>query len=71
MVESFIGFGAKNVTIEYSVDGAAWTTLGDFEFAQAPGTAGYTPNTTVDLAGVVAKYVKLTIKSNWGGMVTQ
>ena len=26
---------------------------------------------TVDLGGVVAKYVKLTIKSNWGGLLPQ
>ena len=36
----FIGFGAKNVTIEYSADGATWTTLaGVPEFAQATGSA--------------------------------
>ena len=28
----------------------------------------YTANTTVSLGGVVAKYVKLTINSTWGGM---
>ena len=37
MIESFVGFGAKNVTIEYSVDGGTWTALaGVPEFAQAP-----------------------------------
>jgi hypothetical protein len=71
MVEPFVGFGAKGVTIAYSVDGAAWTTLGDFEFARASGSADYTANTTVDLAGVVAEYVKLTINSNWGGVAAQ
>jgi len=71
MVEPFVGFGAKSVTIAYSSDGADWTTLGDFEFAQATGSADYTANTTVDLAGVVARYVKLTINSNWGGVAAQ
>ena len=38
MIESFVGFGAKTVTIEYSVDGVTWTALaGVPEFAQAPG----------------------------------
>ncbi len=70
-VESFIGFGAKDVTVEYSLDGAEWSTLGDVELAQAPGSVGYTPDTAVDMAGVRAKFVRLTITSNWGGIVTQ
>ena len=38
------------------------------EFAKAPGAAGYAANTTVDLGGVEAKFVKLTINANWGGV---
>jgi hypothetical protein len=38
------------------------------EFARAPGAADYAANTTVSL-GVDAKFVKLTINSNWGGGV--
>jgi hypothetical protein len=71
LLESFIGFGAKNVTVEYSADGAAWTKLGDFEFARGTAAAGYTANTKVSFGGVMAKYVKLTISSNWGNMVKQ
>ena len=60
-IEPVVGFGLKNVTIEYSTDGSDWTQLGDtFEFAQGPGLAGYTPNTTIDFGGLVAKYVKIT-----------
>ncbi len=67
VVEPFVGFGAKSVKIEYSLDGAAWTELaGVPEFAQASGMPTYTHNTTVSLAGVVAQYVKLTINSPWG-----
>jgi len=69
LVESIIGFGAKSVTIEYSTDGTTWTALANVpEFAQAPGTAGYAANTTVNLGGVMAKYVKLTINRTWGGI---
>jgi regulation of enolase protein 1 (concanavalin A-like superfamily) len=71
LIESFIGFGAKKVTIEYSTDGTTWTALANVpEFARAPGVAGYAANTTVSFGGVMAKYVKLTINSNWGGMST-
>ena len=69
MIESFIGFGAKDVTVEYSVDGVTWTTLaGVPQFSQATGTVGYAANTTVDFAGAMAKYVKLTINKSWGGV---
>jgi hypothetical protein len=72
IVETFVGFGAKDVTIEYSVDGATWTALeGTHEFARATGDATYTANTVVDLGGVEAKFVKLTINSNWGGVAQQ
>jgi len=70
--EPVVGFGFKEVTIGYSVDGANWTALGTtHEFARAPGAAGYAHNTTVDLSGVVAKYVKITANSNWGGVLPQ
>jgi len=72
LIELALGFGVKDATIEYSTDGANWTTLGTtYEFARAPGAAGYAPNTTVDLGGMVAKYVKITANSNWGGILQQ
>ncbi len=68
-IESFAGLGARNVTVEYSTDGSTWTPLaGVPEFAKATGAPGYASNTTVDFAGVAARYVKLTINSNWGTM---
>jgi len=70
-IELVLGFGVKDATIEYSLDGASWTTLGTVEFARAPGAAGYAHNTTIDLAGVPAKYVKITANSNWGGVLNQ
>jgi hypothetical protein len=72
IIESFVGFGAKSVTVEYSTDGAAWTTLDSApEFARGSGMPTYMPNTIVDFGGVSAKFVKLTINSNWGGMAKQ
>jgi hypothetical protein len=67
-----VGFGFKDVTIEYSVNGADYTTLGTtHEFAWAPGTPDYAHNTTIDLGGVGAKYVRLTANNNWGGILNQ
>jgi hypothetical protein len=72
VVEPLLGFGLKDVTIEYSTDGTDYTTLGTtHEFAQAPGTPDYAHNTTIDFGGVGAKYVRLTANSNWGGILPQ
>lgn len=69
--ESVIGYGFKDVTIEYSADGVDWATLGDVEFARAPAAPDYEHNTVVDMTGVAAKYVKLTAQTNWGGLFPQ
>jgi hypothetical protein len=72
LIEAFAGLGAKDVTVEYSTDGSTWTTLaGVSEFAKAPGAPGYAANTTVDFGGAAAQFVKLTINSNWGGLLPQ
>jgi hypothetical protein len=70
-LESILGFGVKNATVEYSTDGQAWTQLGDFELAQATSSADYLANTTIDFGGAAVKFVKLTINSNWGGVLPQ
>jgi hypothetical protein len=72
MIEALIGFGVKDVTIEYSTNGTDYTTLGTtHEFARAPGMPDYAHNTTIDFGGAVAKYVRLTANSNWGGIMPQ
>ena len=72
VIEAFIGFGAKDVTVEYSVDGATWTTLADVpQFVKGTGSTGYAANNTVNFGGVAAKYVKLTINKNWSAVATQ
>jgi hypothetical protein len=72
MIESFVGYGLRDVTVEYSGDGTDYMTLGTtHEFAQAPGEDGYAHNTTIDFDGAAAKYVRLTANSNWGGIMPQ
>ncbi len=68
-LEWLLGFGVKTATIEFSVDGITWTVLpGVPQFAQGTGYTGYAHNTTVNFNGAVAKFVRLTITSNWGGL---
>jgi hypothetical protein len=71
-MESVIGLGVKTATIEYSLDGIGWTTLGTtHEITQAPGTVDYAGNAPIDFDGAVAKYVKISISDNWGGILMQ
>ena len=66
-IEPFIGFGAKDVVIELSLDGENWTVLaGVGPLAQAPGTAGYAHNSTIEFGGAVAQYVRMTINTVHG-----
>ncbi|MDI6450388.1 sugar-binding protein [Anaerobaca lacustris] len=64
--EMILGFGLKDVTVQYSEDGENWMVLGDVEFARGVSMAGYAANTVVDLGGIAARYVRLTVKSGWG-----
>ena len=66
-IEPFVGFGAKDVVIEHSLDGENWTVLeGVGPLAQAPGTVGYAHNNTIGFDGVTARHVRMTINSVQG-----
>jgi hypothetical protein len=72
MIEEMVGYGAKEVTIEYSTDGQTWTALpGVFEFAQGTGLPDYTANTKIKLGEIKAKFVKLVIHRAWSGSEKQ
>jgi len=64
--ELLLGFGIKNVTIEYSENGSDWTVLGDFDLAQATARNTYAANTMIDFGGVAARYVKLIANGGFG-----
>jgi len=67
LIESFLGLGAKDVTIETSADGATWTALeGPIVFNQGTSMDDYLANTAVDFAGTMAQYVKITINAGYG-----
>ncbi len=64
--ELVLGFGLKDVTVEYSENGTDWMSLGDVTLNQATATAAYKANTTVAFGGVPAKYVRMTVSSAHG-----
>jgi len=66
-IESFVGIGAKDVVVEYSLDGIEWAILeGATQFAQATGNETYTANTVVDFGGALAQFVKITVNAGYG-----
>ena len=68
-LERVVGFGIQEATVECSTDRATWTAVGTtHEFARGVSAPGYAANTIVDLGGAVAKYVRITANSNWGGL---
>ena len=68
VVEAFVGFGAKSrhgrVLRRRQPPGRRWPACRSSP--RPPATDGYAHGTTIDFGGVQAKYVKLTINSNWG-----
>jgi hypothetical protein len=71
LFESVLGLGMKDVTIEYSIDGVIWTVLSEAQFPRASGATLCGPSATVDFGGIAVQSVRLTPKSNWGGLVKQ
>ncbi|MCF7975491.1 MAG: discoidin domain-containing protein [Phycisphaerae bacterium] len=71
--EAFVGWGIKDVNIETSVDGVDWTSLAaePIQISQAPGLPTYGEPQVIDLDLVQARYVRINILNNWGGVVMQ
>ncbi len=68
--EMAIGWGVKDVEIAYSEDGENWNVLADAnQFSRAPGFPTYDQPDEVAFDGVAAKFVRLNIASNWGGIL--
>ena len=66
--EDVVGFGLKDVVIEYSADGIDWTIVdASTELPAAGGVNGAAHDIEIDMAGAVARYVRITAKTNWGG----
>ena len=67
LIEPFVGFGAKDVMVEHSLDGANWTALeGVGPLAQATGLPNYAANNMIDFGGAMAQHVRVTVNSVQG-----
>jgi hypothetical protein len=58
--------GVSPIWIQTSLDGSIWMNLANtLEFSQATGEPEYVANTIVDFASIQARFVKITINTNW------
>ena len=64
-VKNNVRKGAKNVIVDYANTVTSWTNLGTYLWAKAPGTNGYQGDSIVDLNGIQARYVLITITAAW------
>jgi len=69
--ESVIGWGIKDVEIETSLDGVEWTVVpGISQLMRGPGSVPSEAQ-VVDMGLTLARYVRLNIVNNWGGLLPQ
>ena len=67
LIETILGFGAKDVVVETSTDGTTWSIVeGATLINQGTGLPDYAANTTLDMGGATASHVRLTITSGHG-----
>ncbi len=66
MFEGFLGFGFKDVTIEYATEPDVWFPLGDFQLQQATSKPTYAGQ-VVDLNPVAARSIRIHVNSNFSG----
>ena len=63
----YLDDGIRNMLIDISSNGTAWTQVDTFTIARANGSGFYTGSAGPDLAGINARYVLLTALDNHGG----
>ncbi len=59
--------GIQEMSIDVSIDGEQWETIGNYTLSKAPASNFYTGEEGPDLNGVKARYVVLTAVQNYGG----
>lgn len=66
----FLNMGVQEVRLDYSADGGTWNTLGTVELDQGEGGPDYLGADLDGLPEFDAKYVLLSVISNYGGPCT-
>ena len=67
--EDVLGWGLKDVTVEYTDNGTDWSILRDTTLDQGISADNYAANAVVDLGGTLAQGLRLTARNNWGELI--
>ena len=59
------GQGVKSIKVDYSQDGSNWMSYGSLEVQEAPGSWKYVAPDPIDLEGLTAQFVLLTVIETW------
>jgi regulation of enolase protein 1 (concanavalin A-like superfamily) len=70
LYEYALGFGAKDITIEYAVEPNEWLTLGDYALARGTSRNTYAGQ-LFDLGGLSARSIRININSTQNPAATQ
>ncbi|MBN1507132.1 MAG: LamG domain-containing protein [Sedimentisphaerales bacterium] len=63
LYEMWVGFGLKDVTIEYAAEPNEWMTLGDYVLDRATSSATYAGQ-VIELDGLPARSIRINVHSN-------
>ncbi|MBN1363155.1 MAG: discoidin domain-containing protein [Sedimentisphaerales bacterium] len=66
LYEFILGFGLKDITIEYATEPNEWVTLGDYQLNRAPNKATYAGQ-VIDLDGLAAQSIRINVNSTQSG----
>ncbi len=66
LYEFILGFGVKDITIEYATEPNEWLPLGDYQLARAPNKATYAGE-LLDLEGLAARSIRILIHNTQSG----
>ncbi len=66
LYEYVLGFGLKDITIEYATEPDEWQVLGDFQLARATSLVTYAGQ-LIDLDGLAARSIRINVNSTHSG----
>jgi regulation of enolase protein 1 (concanavalin A-like superfamily) len=66
LYETLLGFGFKDVTIEYATEPNVWIPLGQYQLTRANSKPTYTGQ-TIDVGGLPMSSLRITAANNWSG----
>jgi hypothetical protein len=62
----YLNAGLREMFIDYSIDGVSWVELGRYTLSRGPASSFYQGEKGLDFEGVVARYVLITARNNYG-----